>query len=133
MVGLSLFPSHHTGITKKLSRLNFGIACFHSIQNHLSLHIVSKEIKIKMCETYYSTCFAWVKILVCHPKGRTYLWYLRMGAEDNIWNWQKVIVAWRNLRNFELHNVYSSPNIIRMIKSRMGWDGQHIQHAWDRL
>jgi hypothetical protein len=31
---------------------------------------------------------------------------------------------WRKLHNEELHNLYSSPNIIRMIKSRkMGWLG----------
>jgi hypothetical protein len=31
---------------------------------------------------------------------------------------------WRKLYNEELHNLYSSPNIIRMIKSRrMGWTG----------
>jgi hypothetical protein len=29
---------------------------------------------------------------------------------------------WRKLHNEELHNLYSSPNIIREIKSRvMGW------------
>jgi hypothetical protein len=31
---------------------------------------------------------------------------------------------WRKLRNEELHNLYSSPNILRMIKSRsMRWTG----------
>jgi hypothetical protein len=35
-----------------------------------------------------------------------------------------VMGDWRKLHNEELHNVYSSPNIIRMIKSRsMRWAG----------
>jgi hypothetical protein len=38
----------------------------------------------------------------------------------------EVTGGWRKLHNEELHNVYSSPSIIRMIKSRrMGWAG-HI-------
>jgi hypothetical protein len=33
--------------------------------------------------------------------------------------------GWRKLRNEGLHNLYSSPNIIRMMKSwRMRWAGQ---------
>jgi hypothetical protein len=35
-----------------------------------------------------------------------------------------VIGDWRKLHNEELHNLYSSPNITRMIKSRkMRWAG----------
>jgi hypothetical protein len=35
-----------------------------------------------------------------------------------------VMGDWRKLHNDELHNLYSSPNIIRMIKSRrMRWSG----------
>jgi hypothetical protein len=30
----------------------------------------------------------------------------------------EVIVGWRKLHNEELHNLYSSPSIIRMMKSR---------------
>jgi hypothetical protein len=30
----------------------------------------------------------------------------------------EIIGGWRKLHNKELHNLYSSPNIIRMIKSR---------------
>jgi hypothetical protein len=36
----------------------------------------------------------------------------------------EVTGGWRKLHNEELHNLYSSPSIIRMIKSmRMGWTG----------
>jgi hypothetical protein len=36
----------------------------------------------------------------------------------------EVMGGWRKLHNEELHNLYSSPNIIRMIKSmRMRWAG----------
>jgi hypothetical protein len=48
---------------------------------------------------------------------------------------------WRKLHNDELHNFYSSPNIIRMIKSRrmrwaghvarMGRSGMHIGFWWE--
>jgi hypothetical protein len=36
----------------------------------------------------------------------------------------KVTGGWRKMHNEELHNLYSSPSIIRMIKSRrMRWAG----------
>jgi hypothetical protein len=36
----------------------------------------------------------------------------------------KVTGEWRKLHSVELHNLYSSPDIIRQIKSRiMGWAG----------
>jgi hypothetical protein len=48
---------------------------------------------------------------------------------------------WRRLHNEELHNFYSSPNTIKMIKSRrmrwtrhvtrMGRRGMHIGHWWE--
>jgi hypothetical protein len=38
----------------------------------------------------------------------------------------EVTGGWRQLHNKELHNLYSSPSIIRMIKSR-GWAG-HAAH-----
>jgi hypothetical protein len=38
---------------------------------------------------------------------------------------------WRKLHNEELHNLYTSPSIIRVIKSRrMRWG--IMQHAWKR-
>jgi hypothetical protein len=40
---------------------------------------------------------------------------------------EEVAGNWRRLHNEELHNLYASPNIIRVIKSRIGW----VRHvAW---
>jgi hypothetical protein len=48
--------------------------------------------------------------------------------------------GWRKLQKEELHNLYSSPNIIRMSTSRMGWAGHvaemgirgmHVGYWWE--
>jgi hypothetical protein len=45
------------------------------------------------------------------------------GAEEDIWT-KEVTGEWRKLRNEELHDLYSSSSIIKMIKSmRMSWAG----------
>jgi hypothetical protein len=48
---------------------------------------------------------------------------------------------WRKLHNEEFHNLYSSPNLIRMIKSRRiisaghvgrkGRRGMHVEYQWE--
>jgi hypothetical protein len=53
-----------------------------------------------------------------------------------------MIGCWRKLRNEELHNLYTSPNVIRMIKlrrmrwarhvARMGRRGMLIEFWWEK-
>jgi hypothetical protein len=37
--------------------------------------------------------------------------------------WDELTGEWRKLHNEELHDLYSSPNIVRVINSRMRWSG----------
>jgi hypothetical protein len=105
-------------------RLNSGNACYHSIQNLLSSHLVSKKLRIKI----YKTVILPLVLYGCET------WSLTLRAEHRLRVFENRVLrrifgpkreedgSWRKLHNVELHSLYSSPNIVRMIKSRrMRW------------
>jgi len=109
------------------SRLTSGNACYHSVQNHLSSSLLSKNAKIMIRRTI---------ILPVVLYGRE-TWSPTMREERRRRVFENSVLKrifgskrdeitgeWRKLCNEELNDLYSSPNIVRVIKSRrMGWAG----------
>jgi hypothetical protein len=98
-------------------RLNSGNACYHSVQNLLSSQLVSKNLKIRICKT--------IILLMVLYGSLTLREEHRLGVFENrvlrrIFGPRRdeMTGEWRKLHNEELHDLYSSPSIIRIMKSR---------------
>jgi hypothetical protein len=113
----------HDEIKTRLNSLN---ACYYSDQHLLSSHLISKNLKIDIYKTTILTvvmsgCETWSLTLMEEHRLRVFentLWRRIFGPkreEDG---------SWRNVHNDDLHSLRSSPNIVRMTKSRrMKWAG----------
>jgi hypothetical protein len=103
-------------------RLNSGNACYHSVHNHLSSHLLSKNIEIRILPVVLYGCETWSLRLGEEHRLRVFgtkVLRRMFGSKRN-----EVTGGWRKLHNEELHNLYSLRNIIRMIKSRkIRWAG----------
>jgi hypothetical protein len=102
-------------------RLNSGNACYHSVQNLLSTHLLPKNMKVRLCKTIIFPvvlcgCETWSLTLREEHKLRVFEnMVLRkiFGPKTD-----EVVGGWRKLHNEALHTLYSSPSIIRISKSR---------------
>jgi len=104
------------------SRLKSGNGCYHSVQNLLSSSLLPKNLKIKI----YRTIILPVVLYECET------WSLALNEEHRLRVFENRVLRrifgpkrdevtgeWRNLHNEEQNNLYSSPNIVRVIKSRI--------------
>ena len=107
-------------------RIKSGHACFHLAQNILSSSFLSKNIKIKIYRTisfpFVYGCQTWSVTLREERRLRVsdYRVLRRIfGHKKN-----EIMGECRKLHNEKLNDLYSSPNIIRVIKyRRMKWAG----------
>jgi hypothetical protein len=86
---------------------------------------LSKNIQIRI----YKTIILPVVLYGCESWSLTLREELRV-FENRVFRrvFGPVIGGWRKLHNAEIHSLYTSSNIIRMIKSRrMGWTGHVAQ------
>ena len=109
------------------SRLRSVNACYHSVQSLLSSRLLSKNVKIKI----YRTTILLVVLYECET------WSLILGEERKLRVFENMVLRrifglrrdevtdeWRRLHNVELNDLYCTPNIVRVIKSRrMRWAG----------
>jgi hypothetical protein len=116
-------------------RLNSGNACYHSVQTLLSFHLLSKNVKVRI----YSTIILPVVLHGCES------WSLTVREEHKLRLLKTRLLrrilgpikdgvtgGWRKLYNVEIHNLYSSPRIIRIINSRRMWWAGHVARMGGR-
>jgi hypothetical protein len=99
-------------------RLNSRNACYYSVQNLLSSRLISKNLKIKI----YKTVILPVVLDGCET------WSLTLREEHRLRVFENRVLrrifgpkreedgSWRKLHNDKLHSLYSSLNMVRVIK-----------------
>ncbi|KAJ4428274.1 hypothetical protein ANN_24291 [Periplaneta americana] len=108
-------------------RINMGNVCYYSVEKLLSSSLLSKNLKVRIYKTVILPvllygCETWTLTLREEHRFRVFenkMLRKIFGAKRD-----EVAGEWRKLHNTELHALYSSPDIIRNIKSRrLRWAG----------
>jgi len=116
------------------SRLKSGNVYYHSVQNHLSSSLLSKNLKIKIYRSMilpvvFCGCETW--LLILREEHRLRVFESRTLRRIFGTKRGEVTREWRKLHNEELNDLYSSPNIVWVIKLRMRW-ARHIACMGER-
>ena len=103
------------------SRLKSGSTCYQSVHSLVSSNLLSKYIKIKMYRNVILSvllcgCETWSLVLWKERRMRVFKNRLLRRIFES--KRDELTGEWRELHIEELNYLYSSPNIVRVIKSR---------------
>jgi len=100
--------------------------CYHSVQNLLSSGLLLKNVKSRIYRTkILHVVWYGCEILSFALSKERGLRVFENRVLRRVFGPKRddVTRLWRKLHNEELNDLYSSPNIVRVIKSRIRWVG----------
>ena len=117
------------------NRLKSGNSCYHSMQNLLSSSLLSKNLKTKICRTIILPvvlygCETWS--LSLKEECRLRVFENRVLRRIFGHRRDEVTGEWRKPYDEERNDLYASPNIVRVIKSRRIRWPRHVARMGDR-
>ena len=133
---LGAYVTSKNEVTEEIkSRLVSGNACFYSVQKLLTSRLISRKLKLKIYRTVILPvilycCKSWSTTLADEHKLRVFenrvLGKIYGPKRDEMTG------EWRRLHNEELHGLYDSPDVIRIMKSRrIRWAG-HVARMGEK-